>query len=157
MVEIAAGLWTGREQHLSGMTCVFFPLHLLAPQWTLLCLFALPPAFPWKSLLVSLEVPFLLGSQGFCSQSAPSCFFCCPKAQIPSSTPGMIWGKECVVSGEVWAEEQSLLVERILLSPGTWSPELLEQRACSEWHWVQQLCDSVSRTHQLSSSVVFVL
>lgn len=62
----------------------------------------------------------------------------------------------CVVSGKVWAEEKSLLVERILVSQGMWHQAAPGKKGLS-WYVVSQFCDSVSRTHQLSSSVVFVL
>lgn len=60
--------------------------------------------------------------------SSPSCVFFCPKGQTPSSTSGlccsgMIGRRESVVSGKVWAEEQCLLVERILVNQGMWCQE----------------------------------
>lgn len=136
LVEIAAGLWTGREQHLSGMTCVFSPSPPCpsVDSAVFVCSFSCISTSS-ALVLVSLEGPFLLGCQGFCSQPGPIrsiLLFLLPQSTDPFQ---YIWDdlqeEECVVSGEVWAEEQSLLVERILVSQ-----ELLEQRACSEWHLV---------------------
>lgn len=48
-----------------------FPLHLLAAQWTLLCLPFLLHFLSTALMLVSLGGPFLVDCQDVCSQSGP--------------------------------------------------------------------------------------
>lgn len=113
--------------------CVF-PFTSLPPSG--LCCVCLPFLLHFQHLLstalvlVSLEGPFLLGCQGFCSRSGPIrsiLLFLLPQSADPFQ---FIWvvllwcdleEVECVISGKVWAEEQSPLVERILVSQGMWS------------------------------------
>lgn len=110
-----------------------FPLHLLAPQWTLLCFFALPPAFPAAPLYyLGIGFPgrlFSVGLSGSLVPSDPSCFFSYPKAQTPSSTcelccPGMIWKKE-----SVWLQDECGLRSGVCLWKGSWWA-----RGCGSWN-----------------------
>lgn len=107
--------------HPSGLCCVCLPFllhfqHLLST----------------ALVLVSVGGPFLLGCQALCSQSGPIrsiLLFLLPQSTDPFQYIWVVllWDDleegECVASGKVWAEEQCLLVERILVSQGTWSQE----------------------------------
>lgn len=131
LVEIAVGLWTGRELHLSGVTCVFFPSPPYNP-----CCISLPFLLRFQHLLstvlvlVSLGGPILLGCEGLCSQCGPIrsiLLSLVPESADPfQEIRVVLLGDDLeegssVVSGKVWAEEKSLLVERILVSQGMWN------------------------------------
>lgn len=75
----------------SGMTSVFF-LHLLTPQWTLLCFFALLPAFPAPPLYCLgvgfLLRPFSVGLSGsIWSHQVHPAFSHAPKHRAPPGNP----------------------------------------------------------------------
>lgn len=112
LVEIAVDLWTGRELHLSGMTCVFLPFTSLPPD-DLDCV-SLPFLLHFQhllctvSVLLSLRGPFLLGSQGLCSQSDPIgsiLLFLLPQSTDPFQEirlwcSGMTWRRGMCVFGK---------------------------------------------------------
>lgn len=110
---------------------VCFSLCLLTPLAVFLCPSSCisSTSSPLFLVLVSLGGPFLLGCQGLCSQCGPIrsiLLSLLPESADPFQEIWVVllWDDleegGCVVSGKVWAEEKSLLVERILVSQGMW-------------------------------------